>query len=373
MQVGQIVELMQSIAPLAFAAEWDNVGLLVGGDSWPAARVMLTIDLTEPVLHEAIDADVQMIVAYHPPLFTPLRTLTERQAVERIILTAARSGIALYSPHTALDAAPGGINDWLASGLGGGDVRALECNDVLPESESHKVVTFCPAEVADALRKAMATSGAGRIGNYEICSFQIKGQGTFRGREGTKPAVGRAGHLEIVDEVRLEMVCPESALGLVIAALREFHPYEEPAIEIYRLHGRPQRHIGQGRRVMLDQALDLPTLCERLKRTLGVGQVRVAAAYQSPEVHQSIGLCAGAGGGLLATAAQQGCTVYVTGEMRHHDVLAGQHLGCTVILAGHTNTERGYLGRLRERLTEKLPEATTITISKRDADPLIAM
>ena len=373
MDVGRITDLMQSIAPLGFAAEWDNVGLLVGGTDWPAARVMLTIDLTEPVLQEAIEAEVQMIVAYHPPLFTPLGTLTDRRAGERIVLTAARSGIALYSPHTALDAAPGGVNDWLAGGLGHGDVRALKSHDLLPASESHKVVTFCPIDAADALRKAMATSGAGRVGNYELCSFEIRGQGTFRGRDGTNPAVGQAGRFETVDEVRLEMVCPESALGLVIAALREFHPYEEPPIEIYRLEGRAQRHIGQGRRVMLDQAIDLPALCQRLKRTLGVRQLRVAPAFDTPEAHQSVGICAGAGGGLLATAVEQGCTVYVTGEMRHHDLLNAQHLGCTVILAGHTNTERGYLERLRERLIEGLPQESTILVSKRDADPLVTM
>ena len=372
MLVSRVIEVLESMAPSEYAAEWDNVGLLIGSPQWKAASVMLTVDLTRSVLREALNAGARMVVSYHPPIFEPLERLTEATAAQRIALEAAREGVAVYSPHTALDAAPGGINDWLAEGLGSGDVRALVPRRTLPVNEQCKLVTFCPADAADRLRSALATGGAGRIGRYELCSFEIAGTGTFFAGEGTEPRVGRQGALERVDEVRLEMVCPEASLALAVTTLREFHPYEEPPIEIYRLQPRPQRGIGEGRRVVLDQKLPLPALAERIKGLLAVGTLRVAVGEGAPRRYRTIGLCAGAGGSLRPAATEQGCELFLTGEMRHHDVLAAKAEGCTVVLAGHTNTERGYLRVLRKRLCAALPELA-VSVSKKDADPLRAI
>lgn len=370
--VGNLVQAMETIAPLRYAAEWDNVGLLVGAAGWDAEPMMLTIDLTHAVLDEAVRHDVQMIIAYHPPIFAPLKAVTDAEPRSMLVLEAARRGIAIYSPHTALDAAPGGINDWLAGAVGSGDVRALKPHESLPETEQLKVVTFCPPEAVERLRDALAAVGAGRIGDYERCSFEIKGTGTFYGGEGTKPAAGKAGRLERVDEVRLEMVCPHAASALAVQAIRHFHPYEEPPIEMYALQPRPHRGTGEGRRVVLDRKVSLKALVDSIKSHLSVDRVHVAAGDRAPARIGTIGLCAGAGGSLVQTAIAQGCEAYITGEMRHHDVLAAQAAGCTVILAGHTNTERGYLRVLRKRLGAAL-EGVEILISKADADPLKAM
>ena len=369
MHVRQVVELLESIAPPQGAAPWDNVGLLIGSPQWDATPVFLTIDLTAAVLREAIDTGTRMIVAYHPPIFDPLRSLTDATPTGRICLEAARSGIAVYSPHTALDAAPGGLNDWIAAGLGAGDVRALEAHEALPETQQCKLVTFCPQEAAERIRNGLATAGAGRIGRYELCSFEIPGTGTFFGGEGARPRVGRAGALERVDEVRLEMVCPEAALGLAVATLRQFHPYEEPPIEIYALRPRPQRDRGEGRRVVLDRKTPLRELVDHIKRRLGVETLRVAVAGDAPRRFGTIGLCAGAGGSLRPAASRQGCELFLTGEMRHHDVLAAVADGCTVVLAGHTATERGFLKVLRKKLVAGLPDLA-VTISRKDAEPL---
>ena len=372
MQTKEVIEVLESIAPLEYAADWDNVGLLIGSSDWDANNIFLTIDLTEAVLREAVDRSAQMIIAYHPPIFEPLSSLTDVETKQRIVLEAARAGIAVYSPHTALDAAPGGVNDWIASGLGSGDIRALEASATLPESEQYKLVTFCPADDVQRIRNTLAVSGAGRIGKYELCSFELKGTGTFFAGKGTNPAIGKKGVLEKVDEVRLEMVCPKAALALAVTTIKQFHPYEEPPIEIYKLQARPQREVGQGRRLVLDQKVSLHELVDRIKHRLGVKQVRVALGENAPRRFRYIGLCAGAGGSLREEATQQGCQAFLTGEMRHHDVLAAQDQGCTVILAGHTNTERGYLKVLRKRLRRNLPNAT-IMISKKDVDPLRVM
>ncbi len=372
MNVNDVTEVLEAIAPLEYAADWDNVGLLVGSASWKADSVLLTIDLTEAVLREAIHGKAQMIVSYHPPIFDPLERVTDAEPKQRIVLEAARAEIAIYSPHTALDAAPGGINDWIAEGLGSGDVRALEAHGALPETQQCKLVTFCPADAVDRLRNTLAAAGAGCIGKYELCSFEIPGTGTFFGGKETSPAVGRRGALQRVDEIRLEMVCSRSALALAVTTITQFHPYEEPPIEIYELQPRPQREVGQGRRVVLDQKLSLRVLVERMKRRLGMSQLRVAVGIRAPRRYRTIGLCAGAGGSLRTEAAAQGCEAFITGEMRHHDVLAAQAEGCTIILAGHTNTERGYLRVLRKRLRSALP-AAQVVISKKDCDPLRVM
>lgn len=372
MQVARIITELEVIAPTEHAADWDNVGLLVGARHWKSGSVLLTIDLTDAVLHEAVETGARMIVAYHPPIFAPLARITDADPKQRIILEAARRGIAVYSPHTALDAAPDGINDWIAAGLGDGDVRALQPAMTLPESEQCKLVTFCPAETAERLRAALATVGAGRIGDYELCSFEMTGTGTFLGGSGTNPAVGRRGTLEHVDEVRLEMVCSEASLALAVTTLREFHPYEEPPVEIYRLRPRPQRGVGEGRRVVLDRKVTLADLVERVKRRLGVHGLRVAVGDGGARRYRTIGLCAGAGGSLLDDALAQDCELFLTGEMRHHDILAAQAGGCTVVLAGHTNTERGYLKVLRKRLQKSLG-TTEIHVSRKDADPLREM
>jgi dinuclear metal center YbgI/SA1388 family protein len=372
MLVSDVTAGLEKIAPLRYAADWDNVGLLVGATDWRVSTAMLTVDLTASVLQEAIDAKVDMIGAYHPPIFKPLGRLTDDETASMIALRCARAGVAVHSSHTAIDAAPGGVNDWLAAGLGTGDVRSLETYASLPQTEQCKIVTFCPRDTVDALRQSLATMGAGRIGEYEQCSFEIEGRGTFLGGSGTSPAVGQRGGLERVDEVRLEMVCSTASLGLAVTAVRQFHPYEEPPVEIYQLQPRPDRSIGHGRRVVLDRKADLATLAERLKSSLGVSQLRVADAGRGGRKYQTIGLCAGAGGSLLSAAIDQGCELFLTGEMRHHDVLAARAAGCTVVLAGHTNTERGYLKTWRKQIAKELPDLK-VSISRKDADPLRAV
>jgi dinuclear metal center YbgI/SA1388 family protein len=360
---------LESFAPPSLSESWDNVGLLLGADGWAAARVLLTIDLTERVLEEAIAARAGLVITYHPPIFAPLKRITDAPGKERIVLGAARAGVAIHCPHTALDACSGGVNDWLAEGLGRGDVRALGPHEALPPSQACKIVTFAPADAVDRIRRALSTVGAGKIGEYELCSFEITGEGTFLPSPGAQPAIGRPGQLERVREIRLEMVCSEEALGLAAATLRQFHPYEEPAMEIHRLRAHPLRNVGIGRRLVLDQPVALPELVARVKAHLGVPHVLLSEGRGTSEDIAIIGVCAGSGGALLDTALAQGCRCYFSGEMGHHDVLKAHERGCAVILAGHTNTERGYLGRLRERLSAAVP-GSEFLISSEDREPL---
>ncbi len=367
--VARLIDAMESIAPPRLAGEWDNTGLLLGDRHADAGLILLTIDLTEAVVNEAIERGVDAVVAYHPPLFRPIQSLTADHPDRRVLLLAARHGIAIYSPHSALDAVPGGMNDWLLDGLPAGDRRAITPAPAHRPSESHKLVTFCPADACDRIRDGLASVGAGRIGAYRQCSFMIDGTGTFRGGDDTDPAVGERGRLERVDEVRLEMVCPAGSLPLAVATLREVHPYEEPPIEIYALTARPERTTGEGRRLTLDRPAPLSEIIVAVKKRLGVKGVKVAPASGGSRKVKMIGVCVGSGGSLLQPAIAQGCDLFITGEMSHHEVLGALARDCAVILPGHTNTERGYLKVLQKRLSSTLPDAT-IAVARRDKYPL---
>jgi dinuclear metal center YbgI/SA1388 family protein len=375
---------MQRIAPLELAESWDKVGLLAG-DSGRALDgcVLLTIDLTESVLEEARAVGARAIIAYHPPIFEPLTRITDATPRQRVVLRAVESGIAIYSPHTALDAMPGGITDWLCEGLSGkahdpqrpphpaGDVRALTPHAALPTSQEVKIVTFVPEAHVERVRGALATAGAGMIGAYQLCSFAAQGTGTFLGDSTTKPMAGEAGKLEHVREVRLEMVCGKSNLGLAVRTLREFHPYEEPAIDVYQLLPQPDRRGGSGRKLVLDRPATVGELAQRLKAFLGRDRVRYALAGGDTPVTR-VGVVPGAGSELSKLARREGCEVFVTGEMKHHEVLGALNAGMSVILGGHTSTERGYLARLRVLLSAAIA-GVEVRISTVDKDPLVTV
>jgi dinuclear metal center YbgI/SA1388 family protein len=374
--VADLVAAVEKIAPPALAESWDRVGLQVGSQAAPlSGPVLLTIDLTERVLDEAIAAKAAAIIAYHPPIWNPLKSITDAEARQRLIYRAIRAGLAIYSPHTALDAASGGLTDWLCECLSAdgsaipGDCRALTPFNQPEFTREVKIVTFVPEKDVDRLRKALASAGAGIIGRYRVCSFATPGTGSFFGLEGAAPAIGMPGQIELVPEVRLEMVCSHRALPIAVETLREFHPYEEPAIDVYDLHGEPRRGVGLGRRLVLDQPARVADLAARLREHLGVSRIQVALTDEADPPRSTIGVVAGSGGDALALAIREQCEVFITGEMTHHAILDALHAGVSVVLAGHTNTERGYLPRLAKRLGE-LVKGAEFRVSTMDRDPL---
>jgi dinuclear metal center YbgI/SA1388 family protein len=372
MRIRELTDVLERIAPLWYAQEWDNVGLLIGDPDDPCdGPVVFTIDCTRGVVAEACELRASAIVSYHPPIFDPINRIAGPDERSRTILEACRAGIAVYSPHTALDAATGGMTDWLCDMLAPGDQedrtfgdrRALEPVGERAPSQQYKIVTFVPADAVEKIRDAMASAGAGLIGEYELCSFRCEGVGSFRSTESAKPVLGNPGELQHVDEHRLEMVCSRRALPLAGELLRQFHPYEEPPWEIHSLQAKPNRSVGAGRVLTLDQSATPGALAERIKSALGVDAVKLASASDEPV--QRLGVCPGAGGSLLKEALRADCTMFVSGEMRHHEVLSAIERGCSVLLAGHTNTEREYLPLYARRVHELLPTTKTV-ISKAD-------
>jgi len=366
---------LNQLAPPSLAESWDNVGTIVAGDRPTIARVLLAIDLTDAVMDESMDQQVDAIVAYHPPIFDPLRRLDDSSTSSRVARRAAREGILVCSPHTALDAAPGGVNDWLVRLAGAGEVEPLKPASPPRASEAFKVVTFAPAASIDALREAMSKTGAGRIGAYDSCSFVIDGVGTFHGGKDTRPHVGRRGRLERVSEQRLEMVCGERELAAAIAGLRRAHPYEEPPIEIHPLRAVPRTDAGAARVISLARPAPLASIASRIRRALRLPRIDVAEARakgQARRLIRRLAACAGSGGSLLDAVRDSGCEAFLTGELPHHKVLAATSQGMAVLLAGHSESERGYLPVLARRLREVLP-GVEILVSRADRPPLRAV
>jgi len=367
MKLAKLLDVLRELAPESLAESWDQVGLHVGVSTRQVGRALLCIDLTWAVLEEAIAKRCQLIVAYHPPIFTPLDRLTDAKDKERLILTAAERKIALYSPHTALDAAREGVNDWLVQAAGPGCFVPITPG--AEQSLLRKVVVFVPVDAADRVSQAMTQAGAGQQGDYSDCVYETQGIGQFRPNDRANPALGQAGQLQRVTEKRLEMLVAEDKLTGVMRAMRQTHPYEEPAFDILPRQGEPMGQapgVGAGRVGDLDQPIALKTLITRIKKHLGVKHLEVAPASGQRTIRR-LAVCPGAGGSLLPKAGA--VDAYLTGEMRHHDVLAAVQSGTTVILAGHTQTERPYLKVYRQRLRQAVGGAVDWHLSRADRPP----
>jgi dinuclear metal center YbgI/SA1388 family protein len=366
MHLRDVVNVLEEIAPTRNAESWDNVGLLVGDPAQSIARVMLTIDYTADVAAEARDAACDGVIAYHPPMFDAVKRITA-DGPSSLIHDAIRRGVAIYSPHTALDVADGGTNDMLADAIGLPAENRQPLRLTQTQSTQYKLVVFVPERELDRLSDAMFNAGAGRIGKYSSCSFRTPGTGTFFGEAGTNPAVGESGKLETAQEVRLETVVPISKIHRVIEAMHAAHPYEEPAFDLNQLAAAPEG-LGQGRIGSYPSPVSMPDLVGRIKRELEVESVLIAGPEQRDVTRAAV--CAGACGEFLDDAISQNAELFLTGELRHHDAIKAAHAGMTVICTLHSNSERAVLKRLKSRLEQRLPSVAFV-LSQADRDPFV--
>jgi dinuclear metal center YbgI/SA1388 family protein len=362
MQLSEVVAELDRIAPLADAESWDNVGLLVGDPKQSVTRALVCIDYTPAVAAEASAAGCELVIAYHPPLFKPLTRVVAGGA-SALVFDAARRGVAIYSPHTALDVADGGTNDVLADLLGLQDRRPLRIAE--RRGTQHKLVTFVPRDQVERVSEALFEAGAGQIGEYARCSFRTDGVGTFLGEDGTHPAAGEAGQFERVPEVKIETVVPEPCVARVLAALRATHPYEEPAFDLQQLAAPPTGR-GIGRVGTLARPIERAAFLPEIKRALNVPHLLAAGVWDGPACR--VAVCAGAGDDLLDAALSHKADVYVTGELRHHDALKAAAHGMAVACTLHSNSERVALPALIEKLTQALP-GLTVRLAAADVEP----
>jgi dinuclear metal center YbgI/SA1388 family protein len=365
MKVGQIAGLIDEMIPLRLAQGWDNVGLLVGRPDRRVGGILVALDVTPEVVREARAFGAAMIVAYHPVIWDPLKAVTSEGA-SASVYELARSDIAVFCVHTALDSAAGGVNDGLAEIVGIENAKPLGDYVDDPAGPRYKLVVFVPPEAVPKVTDAVFRSGAGVIGNYSRCGFQAAGEGSFLPGGGASPAVGRKGRLERVREIRFETVVEAGRLGDVVAAMLRAHPYETPAYDVFRLHESPGG-FGLGRMGALSRPASAGAVMRRIKK--GTGAAAVGVVGEAARRVATAAVCAGSCGRIINRVIAAGCDLYVTGELKHHHALAAAQAGLVCVCLGHGVSERFILKKLAGQLRGKMPKIR-VKVSARDVEPL---
>lgn len=345
----EIIQLFEQFSPKNLAMEGDKIGLQIGRLNRKVDRVMIALDVLESVIDEAIEKNVQLIIAHHPPIFRPLKNIHTDTVQGRMIEKLLKHEIAVYAAHTNLDVAKGGVNDWLAEKLGLEDAEVL-----VPTIETRlkKLVVFVPASHADAIREAMGDAGAGFIGGYSHCSFSAGGEGRFLPGDDANPFIGQAGELEVVDEVRIETIVPETLLRKVMTAMIKAHPYEEVAYDVYPLdnHGEV---LGLGRIGKVPE-MTLGEFADKVKVSLDVDRVRVVGDLHAKV--KKVAVLGGDGNKYYTQAKFKGADVYITGDIYYHTAHDAMMLGLNIIDPGH-NVEKVMKRGLTKTLKDMCDQA----------------
>lgn len=342
----EIFQILENCFPLWMAEDWDNVGLQLGSVEREVRRVMVALDVDRHTINLAREEQIDLLITHHPLFFRAVKSIDLATAQGEIIRNLIGAGITVYSAHTNLDAAPGGLNQFLAERLGLYGIAPFRRGR---EEVLYKLVVYVPRTHSEEVRKALCDSGAGHIGNYSDCTFRVEGVGTFKPLEGTNPFIGKTGKVEKVEEHRLETVVPQTLLDNVLRVLFCVHPYEEVAYDLYRL-GNQGRIFSPGRLGYLPKPCALSELAREVKRCLGLDYV-LLIGDEGARV-EKVGVAAGSGASFLHLVRAEGVDVLVTGDMKYHDAREAEGLGLSVIDAGHFGTERsvvdlvaGYLER----------------------------
>ncbi len=364
MKVSQLLEIIDSIAPLSLAQQWDNVGLLVGDADSEVNSAMLAVDVTNSVVDEAIENDCNTIIGYHPVIWDPLKRVT-KQTDRAVVYKLLHNGINVISIHTALDAAIGGVNDALAETLQIANPKPLGDYVYMPYEDYYKLAVFIPSDSVDKVSEAVFAAGAGSLGNYSKCGFRSYGEGSFMPLEGSRPAIGSQDTLKRVEEVRFETIVKDSRLEEVVAAMKTAHPYEMPAYDVVKLSVEQQR-LGIGRFGELSKKRKVSEIVSDIKQLTGVEVIGFIG--EQKESVSSGAVCAGSCGSVLNKVIAEGCDIYITGELKHHDALAAQEAGLLCLCLGHSFSERFILRKVQDKIDDKAPDLTLLA-SKKDKDP----
>lgn len=348
MRVREIQDIIEKWAPREIAWENDNVGLQLGDSEKSIKKILVALEISPEIVTEARRKRIDLIITHHPLLFNPLRTITESTDSGRLVRELIQSSIGVYSAHTNLDFTRGGVSFVLADRLGLNQITFLQ----KASGAMKKVSVFVPPEHVDAVADAMASAGAGIIGDYEKCSFRTVGTGTFQPQKGAKPFLGSVGNLEKAQEVRLEMLVPNWRLPAVIKKMIGAHPYEEVAYDVYPLENQPADY-GAGTIGDLDAPLSLRAFLGRVKEVLKVRHVRFCGDPTSRV--RRVAVCGGSGSSLLHAAIETRADVFVTADVKYHTFQEARGK-ISLVDAGHYETELPVLNAVVERLRKAIKE-----------------
>ncbi len=325
----QVIQMLEQFAPKTYAMDGDPIGLLVGSLNKKVSTVMTALDVLEIVVDEAIEKNVDMIIAHHPIIFRPLKRIVMDEPGGKLIEKLIKHDIAVYAAHTNLDVAKGGVNDMLAEAL-----KLKNTSVLIPTYEENmkKLAVYVPIEQTDKVLAALGDAGAGFIGEYSHCSFSTQGTGRFLPGSNAKPFIGEKGKMEEVSEVKIETIYPESLEKKIVSAMIKSHPYEEPAYDIYPLSLKGEE-LGLGRIGELAEEMTLREFAEHVKETLDVNRVRVIGDHLAKV--KKIAVLGGDGNKYYQQAKRKGADVYVTGDFYYHTGHDALNIGLNIVDPGH--------------------------------------
>ncbi len=358
---GNVFKALEEWAPKKLAYDWDNVGLQVGSYTDKTKKILVTLDVLESVVDEAIANETNLIIAHHPLLFKALKNIDFQSVKGKIIKKLIKHDITVYAAHTNLDIANGGVNDLLCEALD------LVSTEPLVDKQSEnilKLVVFVPVTHAEIVREALGNAGAGHIGAYSHCTFQSEGQGTFKPLEGTNPYIGKKNELEKVEEFKIETVVKESNLNQVINAMKKAHPYEEVAYDLYPLELAGDS-FGLGRIGSFEEPMSLQSLCNKVKKAYQVNDLRVTGDLDQPI--KKVAIIGGSGEKYIYQAKRMGADALITGDVTFHLAQEAKELGLAIIDPGH------YIEQIMKKAMKKylMNKFSNIQVleSKIDTDP----
>ena len=361
MTVQDVINHLHDLAPLAYAEDFDNVGLLVGDNNQSVSGILVTLDTLEAVVDEAIATNCNLIVSFHPIIFKGLKKLTGKTYVERVVIKAIQHNIAIFSIHTALDNALQGVNSIICDRLGLQNKKIL-----IPQSGTlKKLQTYVPKDKSEVLRKALFDAGAGNIGNYDSCSFNTEGLGTYKGNQNSNPTIGNKEELHAENETAISVVYKKHLQSKVLKALLNTHPYEEVAYEITTLDNS-NPYIGMGMIGELKASMTEKECLQFVKTQMNTDCIRYSKLLDKPI--KKIAVLGGSGSFAIGAAKASGADLLVTSDLKYHDFFSTEN---NIILAdiGHYESEQFTKTFLVDYLSKKITNFAVV-LSKTNTNPV---
>ena len=361
MIVQDVINHLEELAPLAYAEDFDNVGLLIGDKNTKVTGILVTLDTLEAVVDEAIQENCNLIVSFHPIIFKGLKKITGKNYVERVVIKAIKHNIAIYSIHTALDNALQGVNDMICNELGLKNKHIL-----IPQSETiKKLTTYVPKDEAELLRNALFSSGGGSIGNYSNCSFNVEGYATFNGNETSNPTKGKKGTIHTEAETKITITFPKHLETQIIQTLFKSHSYEEVAYEVTTLENKNQ-NIGIGMVGEFEHSMTELDFLAFLKDKMNTKCVRHSTLLNKSI--KKIAVLGGSGSFAIEAAKAAGAEAFITSDLKYHDFFLAEN---QLVLAdiGHYESEQFTKNLLVAYLTKKITNFAII-LSKTNTNPV---
>ncbi len=361
MKIKEIITVLEEMAPLAYAEDFDNVGLLTGNQDNEATGILVCHDALENVIEEAITKNCNLVVCFHPILFSGLKKITGSNYVERALIKAIKNDISIYAVHTALDNHSKGVNHIFAKALGLKDIKIL----IPKQNYIRKLITYTLAENAEEVRNALFDAGAGTIGNYENCSFNSQGIGTYMGNENSNPEVGERFEFVENNEIKIEVTFEKHLESKILKALFKHHAYEEVAYEIYELQNKHQ-NIGLGAIGTLEKPMAESDFLNLVKEKMQTPSIR-HTNFLGKNI-QKVAVLGGSGSFAIKNAIQAGADAFLTADLKYHNFYEAEN---QLLLAdiGHFESERYTKNYIVDFLQKKIPNFAII-LSEENTNPV---